>query len=668
MTSSSSSSSTISQLPRGATTVISLLKPQFNLPIVATGTDALAHAIPPKRKRPKRKNPPKDPNDTAEEDFSQKLYRDFLVTLTNPVDSASCPPSSATTASTSNSVDLMGQVPNVAVGNNEDDDEDDDDFVEEEGGGDDLDYEADTNTWSISKREVSSLLQEGTEAHFFYPSSTTTNNNGNIITTMNNNNNNVNNLNAAATTTTAAISSNNSSMCDSQQIVGREAQDPSQQPIMFDYKLRNVPQYYPQNYTAQPHQYGQMQFQAQHQNQIHKVPHNNTQKPLFTNDQLRELRTQLMNHVQLLLQVIMLQAEDFLGGNIRRDQIYPFCKMLDELYKCFKVSYDYKTVFFFCITGQGPTPSDNVSTLFNIPQIDKVPQFIQYVRDSPTIEKTELDRLMGMMYSNFSSELRYRMTNITQRTTWLPSEDMLLLIGLEMYEKDWDTIRTKLLPIHTKEQIAAHYKNKTSRRAGDNLIKQLALEAPFTDAEKVEVMLGVKSFGEQWDIISTQFLPHRTPKSIERYYKKLRLDTIKHVFSLMEHERTTLPSEGLNNSTSTSRGQMPLVISLQSQQEQEQEQEQEQQQQQQKYTRRDEESAAMALVSIPRNTTSHLPPPSMLIPSAKELSGTLSSSQQTLSFMRIGIDGIPGAPEDIISEDEDVDDDDDDDNNNNNGQ
>ena len=543
--------------------------------------------------------------------------------------------------------------------NDDDDDDDDDEFTAVEDAGDELDYDDDVLSLvpkTVPERELVSLIQSS--AIDLQQTTATT---------------------ATATAhlppppppipPTTAINANTSANgiagYGSQTLPFKSMQLSSLQtslPSLLlppDFRMTTVTAQYPQGH---PLQYQQQQIQ------MHEKP-----KPLFTDDQLGELKLQLLKHMQLLVQVITILVEEQRGGDENREKIKQLCKMLDDLYKCFKVSHDYKNVFFFCITGQAPAVHGNVPTLFDIPQIEFAPRLVQYLLSEARVSQDDVYALSNPLCLSFVSELRFCPASAPQKSVWLPSEDMLLLTGLEEYGRDWDTIRDKLLPTRTKEQISVHFKNKSSRRAVDNPIKQFALEPGLTDSEKMIVMQAAKDYNEQWDVISAQLLPHRSPMTLKRFYQGVKMNVIKRVFESMtasnaaaskkktvqqqsQQQQQRQPQALQANGIGCTRASQKIRSNAQSQSSLTGSQLQSsvlplgyRQQHQSKDTEKDEESAAAALVSIPR--TMHA---EVLQQQQRQLLQRQQQQEQArLNATKIGIDGVPEMEEDIISSDED---------------
>lgn len=108
--------------------------------------------------------------------------------------------------------------------------------------------------------------------------------------------------------------------------------------------------------------------------------------------------------------------------------------------------------------------------------------------------------------------------------SFLPVEDRLMIVGLKRYGlENWEKIQAHLLPTRTAKQLWNRYKNLTTRRAPENLVKAFAEEAmkPLSKIEEGLLMQGVRTYGDDWSSISTRFLPHRPPSILRRLWIKI---------------------------------------------------------------------------------------------------------------------------------------------------
>lgn len=133
----------------------------------------------------------------------------------------------------------------------------------------------------------------------------------------------------------------------------------------------------------------------------------------------------------------------------------------------------------------------------------------------------------------FSSNLRIeidRNPNNKPPKKWTPAEDKLLAIGFDRYQKNWEVICSTLLPTKEVKSIKSRFKNKTSKKARDNPIKQAYAFAISELSEEEEVLLyrGISIYGVDLEMISKVFLPHRKPfwlkKLWQRIYSKKKRD------------------------------------------------------------------------------------------------------------------------------------------------
>ena len=234
--------------------------------------------------------------------------------------------------------------------------------------------------------------------------------------------------------------------------------------------------------------------------------------PAFT-AQCAVIRTQLLAHVQLVLQVVALLAARGDGAG----RVRVLCGLLEELHKCWVVTSDYKKVLSYCINGGAPAPGA-AESLFHFPTIQFVPHFVALFRRSTPPTREQIRLATDPFAPGFDPKLACQ--RATARGLWTPAEDLLLLAGLETHDRDWRTIQAQLLPTKTVAQIISHFKNRSSRRAEDNPIKQLKLEAPLTVREQQAVIQGVHTYGPNWELIREHFLPYRRCNVIRRFYMR----------------------------------------------------------------------------------------------------------------------------------------------------
>lgn len=71
------------------------------------------------------------------------------------------------------------------------------------------------------------------------------------------------------------------------------------------------------------------------------------------------------------------------------------------------------------------------------------------------------------------------------RVKFTPAEDNLLVLGLDRYENNWQSIIANLLPTKTAKQLQIHVKNLRSSRTADNVVKHYyktkEVKIPFKD-------------------------------------------------------------------------------------------------------------------------------------------------------------------------------------------
>jgi hypothetical protein len=124
--------------------------------------------------------------------------------------------------------------------------------------------------------------------------------------------------------------------------------------------------------------------------------------------------------------------------------------------------------------------------------IERMRRRIEYIQDSSAygFGQDEQQRLSDQIM-DFQSSLHNDILNPSSEHTlmprWAAVEDRLLLIGLKKYGlNSWELIRHGLLPSKSVKQIQIRYKNLTSRRTPNNIVKEFCVELmkPLSEVEE----------------------------------------------------------------------------------------------------------------------------------------------------------------------------------------
>ena len=211
------------------------------------------------------------------------------------------------------------------------------------------------------------------------------------------------------------------------------------------------------------------------------------------------------------------------------------CGMLEALMKCCETTLEYKRMLRVCLSGQTVGKEDVTST-FSVPGLEFVPQIVAFVNESGIPTKEEMNTMMAPFARMFDKDFLFNSLP-PMKGIWTEAEDLLLLEGIELYDRNWDAIQKWFLPGKTKNQIAIRFKNRCASRSSDNIIKNAARSAPLTQQEITLLLQGVQKHGQNWQNIRTEFLPSKTINSLRRAYSDFR----KNVTSVVQ-EPPALPA------------------------------------------------------------------------------------------------------------------------------
>ena len=270
------------------------------------------------------------------------------------------------------------------------------------------------------------------------------------------------------------------------------------------------------------------------------------QKPLsefhpFNREQLIELKTQMKTYFQIIVQQIGL-CDAMVGAQLQYSQAVDLAADLSR----FKASSQ---------NVQVSIPESMkeflVDSYFDIPQLERIDYLTLLSKKRPNLNvcsgPEQVPLSLEVKFKNtrcglqgcampvdlvefldsfdfdpllFPSEL-YSKKPI--RIKFLPSEDDLLLLGMQRYGTNWHLVHSKYLFTKTTKQIQTRYKNLTSRRAPDSAIKQFYFRStkPLCKEEEELVYLGIQRFGKDFELIAKTYLPYRSHAVLKKLWMEL---------------------------------------------------------------------------------------------------------------------------------------------------
>lgn len=223
---------------------------------------------------------------------------------------------------------------------------------------------------------------------------------------------------------------------------------------------------------------------------------------MLTIEQWKSLNLQITRHFQLLVQVSLLSFKLSTDNNNNiRNELW---NTLKEFYHNFTSSYRDKH--------------------YPVPGIDHIKSLESLFESDKPLSEDDFNKELSKFSPFFSPKLRIELDRKTNKPPkkWTPAEDKLLAMGFDRYQKDWNSIQKMMLPTKEVKSIKSRFKNKTSKKARDNPIKQIYLKSisPLTEYELMILSNGVKMYGNNFDLIA-KMMPPRKPFWLKRTWKKL---------------------------------------------------------------------------------------------------------------------------------------------------
>ncbi|ORX83000.1 hypothetical protein K493DRAFT_342084 [Basidiobolus meristosporus CBS 931.73] len=265
---------------------------------------------------------------------------------------------------------------------------------------------------------------------------------------------------------------------------------------------------------------------------------------IFSPQQLHLLRKQQQQNLQIVVQAFVLERE-LRGGDSEfgmhwQSKINELKDLQSEARKTSPPEY----VSFFEVVGldytnllfEAPFSEEYRSKEFEMairkPKSKRIkidtrngqPAWENRVQDPiplPISVKAALDEFYPLLDLDLIPQIVPALPRV--RVTFHPSEDSLLLIGLKSFGDDWNTIRSHMLPSKTPSQLENRFNNLKSRRYPDNPVKEYYLQQikPLTVEEEEILRNSVKMYGKRFKFISEKFLIHRPAFILKRAWQLL---------------------------------------------------------------------------------------------------------------------------------------------------
>ncbi|KAK9765463.1 hypothetical protein K7432_006196 [Basidiobolus ranarum] len=265
---------------------------------------------------------------------------------------------------------------------------------------------------------------------------------------------------------------------------------------------------------------------------------------IFSPQQLHLLRKQQQQNFQILIQAFVLERElrgnDSEFGKHWQDKIHELKDLQSEARQTSPPEY----VSFFEVVGLDYTDllfeasfpeeyrSKEFETAIRKPKSKRIkidtknglPAWENRVQDPislPISVKSALDEFYPLLDLDLIPQIVPALPRV--RVTFHSSEDSLLLIGLKSFGDDWNTIRSHVLPSKTPSQLENRFNNLKSRRYPDNPVKEYYLQQikPLTVEEEEILRNSVKIYGKRFKFISEKFLIHRPAFVLKRAWQLL---------------------------------------------------------------------------------------------------------------------------------------------------
>lgn len=270
----------------------------------------------------------------------------------------------------------------------------------------------------------------------------------------------------------------------------------------------------------------------------------------FTPAQVQQLQMQMHVHMQQLVQVMLLAREALTEQSaFKKVALLPFA-MLAELCTYCDVSLAYKQLRqrpthatpLSAATDEGPAGVHRVGrsvdtppvSIFSVPGLHLLRRLLpsrsiglrrlyesddlthDEWRDTLPSQQFDLREELSTMrpYFNFEYAPRVEIAPVESFTT---AEEELLALGIRRFghsPSQLDLVRTHLLPTKTTQAVTAHFRRcmERSRWAEYNPVKRAVSQraADWLPAEEAQLVDAVKRCGENWRLISSIVLPHRS--------------------------------------------------------------------------------------------------------------------------------------------------------------
>lgn len=254
-------------------------------------------------------------------------------------------------------------------------------------------------------------------------------------------------------------------------------------------------------------------------------------------EQYSQLQLQLQTHFQILVQVYALCLADTKNSETEQNVL----KLILDLDEFRKNSIYWKNILAISVPQpkenrritrsqtKSPLKREEITSIFHgVHGFDVLPSWLKQVKQTPP-EHYQDDTLLRKIFSPFGDTFENSILPKVEkvkggRLNFTEAEDRLLALGLQKYgTQDWKSIVQFYLPTKTEKQLTNRYKNMSSTRGADNnpiKIYNHTKKQPISDEEKQLIQDGVKKYGNNWELIHLNLLPHRKPNSIKKYWQE----------------------------------------------------------------------------------------------------------------------------------------------------
>eukprot|EP01129_Flabellula_baltica_P016176 TRINITY_DN849_c0_g1_i1.p1 TRINITY_DN849_c0_g1~~TRINITY_DN849_c0_g1_i1.p1 ORF type:complete len:271 (+),score=37.52 TRINITY_DN849_c0_g1_i1:58-813(+) len=247
------------------------------------------------------------------------------------------------------------------------------------------------------------------------------------------------------------------------------------------------------------------------------------------------VRKQVSDYFQLLTQTYL--AAQLNPSKISSENLDKTIFLLREIHQYYKLYRSLYYLKYMRLLEPPEFPRIDLNSTYNVPDELKDDRFVDStvfaVAGLNTIENLLLFR--DISQEDHDSLLNYFSDIFTghpppkpdvkksNREIFSELDDHLIVAGVKLHgTRNWGRIQKEFLPSKTKTQIQHRWKNRTAGKAPENPIKTFWKEQKreLTVEERSLLEKGMKQ-GYTFQQIARMYLPHKTPITLEKQYKKL---------------------------------------------------------------------------------------------------------------------------------------------------